>query len=300
MLAWIQRVLALAWLAALLVLPARALVQGAGVLPALGWCAAVLVAHALWLALTMGMAAWANRGDTCPRATPWQWLQAWWGEVLTAPRVFFWRQPFRSGAEPDRPDLGAWGQPGVVLLHGFFCNRALWNPWMAALRAERIAFVAPSLEPVFGSIDESVPLLEAAVQRLERATGVPPLIVAHSMGGLVTRAWLGQDQADGRVRAVLTIGTPHGGTALARLALSENGRQMRRGGDWLSALSAAEPEARAASFHCIYGQCDNIVFPASTAVLPGAAEVLHLPATAHVDLVYHPASWALARRLLQA
>jgi triacylglycerol lipase len=300
MLAWIQRVLALTWLAALLGLPAHALMQGAGALTALAWFAAVLVAHALWLALTMVLAAWANRGDASPRATPWQWLQAWWGEVLTAPCVFFWHQPFRTLAEPDRPDLGVPGQPGVVLLHGFFCNRGLWNPWMAALRSERIAFVAPSLAPVFGSIDEAVPQLEAAVQRLERATGVPPLIVAHSMGGLVTRAWLHQAQADGRVRAVLTIGTPHGGTALARLAFSANGRQMRRGSEWLSQLAAGELATRAAHFHCIYGQCDNIVFPASSAVLPGAAEVLHLPATAHVDLVYHPASLALARRLLQA
>ncbi|MBQ0932726.1 alpha/beta fold hydrolase [Ideonella sp. 4Y16] len=300
MLAWIQRLLALAWLAALLGLPARAVLQGAGLLPALGWAAVVLGAHALWLALTVAMAALANRGDASPRASWRQWLQAWWGEVLTAPRVFFWRQPFRTHAEPDRPDLGAPGQPGVVLLHGFFCNRALWNPWMARLRAERIAFVAPSLEPVFGSIDDAVPLLEAAVQRLERATGVAPLIVAHSMGGLVTRAWLRQAQADGRVRAVLTIGTPHGGTALARLAMSENGRQMQRGGGWLATLSAAEPAERAARFHCIFGHCDNIVFPASTAVLPGAAEVLHLPATAHVDLVDHPASWALAKRLLQS
>ncbi|MBQ0959273.1 alpha/beta fold hydrolase [Ideonella sp. 4Y11] len=300
MLAWIQRVLSLAWLAALLVLPLRAALRGEPPLAVAGWAALVLVAHALWLALTMLMAWAANRGDASPPASLRQWLQAWWGEVLTAPRVFFWRQPWRTQAEPDGPDIGAPGQPGVVLLHGFFCNRALWNLWMARLRAERIAFVAPSLAPVFGSIDDAVPLLEAAVQRLEQSTGVPPLIVAHSMGGLVTRAWLRQQQADGRVRAVLTIGTPHGGTALARLAMSENGRQMQRGGGWLATLSKAEPVDRAARFHCIYGHCDNIVFPASTAVLPGAAEVLHLPATAHVDLVEHPASWALARRLIQS
>ena len=41
-------------------------------------------------------------------------------------------------------------------------------------------------------------------------------------------------------------------------------------------------------FTCYYSACDNIVFPASTAVLPGARHVL-LEAVAHVDMAFLPA-----------
>jgi triacylglycerol esterase/lipase EstA (alpha/beta hydrolase family) len=52
------------------------------------------------------------------------------------------------------------------------------------------------------------------VRRVTQATGLPPVIVAHSMGGLATRAWLRAFSADARVHRVITLGTPHGGTWL--------------------------------------------------------------------------------------
>jgi pimeloyl-ACP methyl ester carboxylesterase len=79
---------------------------------------------------------------------------------------------------------------GVVLVHGFLCNRAFWTPWLAPLRARGHAFVAVTLEPAFGSIDDYAPAIEAAVRRVTEATGQAPLIVGHSMGGLAIRAWL--------------------------------------------------------------------------------------------------------------
>jgi triacylglycerol lipase len=284
MLARLQQVTTLAWLSAVcgwvawhwhLGQPLRALV-GAAVL---------LSAHAVWLALGFAMAFVVNRNDPAPRATPAQLLRAWWGEVRAAPRVFCWQQPFRSQAEPDHLPASGQGRPGVLLVHGFICNRGLWNPWMANLRAQGVPFVAVNLEPVFGSIDDYVPLIEAAMQQLEAATGRLPLLVGHSMGGLAIRAWLREMQADARVRGVVTLGTPHSGTWLARWALTDNGRQMRLGSDWLARLAADEPLSRRQAFVCYFGHCDNIVFPASTACLPGA-QARHVTATAHVDLVH--------------
>jgi hypothetical protein len=87
---------------------------------------------------------------------------------------------------------------------------------------------------------------------------------------------------------VVTIGTPHRGTWLANFAhLGLNARQMKPGGAWLSALEAAEPPSRRQLFHCIYGHGDNIVFPASNALLPGAREQ-HVAGTAHIELVHRP------------
>lgn len=256
----------------------------------------------LWLAIAAAMLianlhAWALAGEFTwlrridpgpgvPRPTAAALCRAWWGEVVTGLRVFGWRQPFRSRAVLDHVPTGG-GRRGVLLLHGFVCNRGLWNPWMRRLRRADVPHLAINLEPVFGSIDRYVAAIEAAVGRLERATGLPPVIVAHSMGGLAIRAWLRQQGTRRRAHSIVTIGTPHNGTWLARFAMTENGRQMREGNDWLCELHAGELDSARALFTCYFGHCDNIVFPAHNATLEGATN-RHVPGVAHVHLAFHP------------
>ncbi len=245
----------------------------------------ILLGYAVFLSFELALLALVQRRDPAPRATPRQLLSALWGEVLTAPRVFFWRQPFRSRAEPDFVPKPPGPARGIVFVHGFFCNRALWNPWMARLRAAQVPFVAVNLEPIFGSIDNYVGIIEQAVQRLQAATGQPPVLVAHSMGGLAVRAWLAEAANDHRVHRVVTIGSPHHGAWLARFGHTANGRQMRINSPWLRDLSRREPALRFAKFTCFYGHCDNIVFPASSARLPGASN-LHVAGIAHVHMAF--------------
>jgi triacylglycerol lipase len=291
----------------------QALTLGLGVF-VLGWAAAawalgrpawmplgaliVLAGYVLVMALEFVLVACLHGGDAAPRATAGQLLRAWWGEVTTAPVVFCWRQPFFWDAVPDRPDGGP-GRRGLVLVHGFVCNRGLWTPWLRELTRQRHPFVAVNLEPVFGSIEDYVDTIEAAVSRLESATGLPPVLVCHSMGGLAARAWLRRWRSQGRVHRVITIGTPHHGTWLARFGLARNTRQMRLANAWLEALASEEPPSCHRRFTCFYGHCDNIVFPASTATLAGA-DNRHLEATAHVHMAFHPAVWDEAMRWLEA
>ena len=248
-------------------------------------------AHAVFLALEFLLMHAVNRRDPAPRASSGELVRAWVQESLTAPRVFLWQQPLRSNRWPDHlpaaPVGGASTQPGVVFVHGFVCNRGLWNPWLARLTREGRAFCAVNLEPVFGSIDDYVTVVEAAVQRVTAATGRPPLVVCHSMGGLAVRAWLRARQADARVARVVTLGTPHEGTWLARFSFVTNASQMRLESRWLEQLRRDEPPQRAALFTCYHSACDNIVFPASSAALPGARQVL-LAGVAHVDMAFLP------------
>ena len=78
---------------------------------------------------------------------------------------------------------------------------------------------------------------------------------------------------------------------LARFGHTRNGEQMRIGGPWLAALHGTPTAAPASLFTCFYSHADNIVFPASTATLPGA-DNRHLAAVAHVAMLEHPAVWA--------
>lgn len=258
---------------------------------ALGGALLALFGYALFLALEFGLLAAMHRDDPAPRASLAQLLRAWWGEVLSAPRVFCWRQPFRARAEPDHLPADATGRLGAVLVHGFVCNRGFWNPWMSRLRRAGVPFVAVNLEPVFGRIDDYVPILDEAVARVRRATGRAPLVVAHSMGGVAVRTWLSRCTQPRPVEHVITIGSPHAGTWLARFGVTPNGLQMRRPNAWLDALRAAERQragpAAYERFTCFYSHCDNIVFPPSTATLPGA-DNRHVAGSAHVHLADQP------------
>lgn len=254
--------------------------------------------HGAVLGVEFVLLALLHGEDPTPRATPAELLRAWSRETWTALVVFGWRQPFRRHAVPDHLPPDALGRRGVVLVHGFLCNRGLWNPWLERLRAADVPCVAVTLDPVFGPIEAYAPTVDTGVQRLLDATGVPPLVVAHSMGGLAVREWLAQTRRVRDVHAVVTVGTPHHGTWLARFAFSANARQMRWHGQWLAGLAQREPPvAERPPFVCFYGHCDNIVFPPSTAVLPGAV-AHHVRATGHVDMVFDDAVFAEVQRQL--
>lgn len=254
----------------------------------------ILLGYALVLAVEFVAVAWVNRGDAVPAANARALFGAWWQEVWVAPRIFCWYQPFRWQALPDSSTALAPNQPqtpAVVLVHGFVCNRGFWLPWMRELRTLDIPYTSVNLEPVFGSIADYVPVIEEAVQRAEQLTGRPPVLVCHSMGGLAARAWLAHGSpAAQRVRQVITIGTPHHGTWISRFSRAPNGRQMRQKHEWLGALLAREAATAAtphSRFVCWYSNADNIVFPASSAMLLGA-DNRHVPGMAHVALAFHP------------
>jgi triacylglycerol lipase len=274
----------------------------------LAWCAGhvvwalsgamvIALGYALALAFEFLLMRMAHGDDPTPRATAAQLLSAWWGELWSAPLVFCWRQPFRSKRWPDHLPREAQGRRGVLLVHGFFCNRGVWNLWLERLHARGVPCIAINLEPVFGAIDDYVGIIDAAIGRLERASGLPPLIVAHSMGGLAVRRWLIEGGNGARVLHVFTVATPHHGTWLARFALTANCRQMQQGSAWLRALAAREPPLQYVRLTCFYSHCDNIVFPPSTATLTGA-DNRFLPGTAHVHMVSRPEPWQAVLTML--
>ena len=253
------------------------------------WLLLMLLAliHVPVMALEFSLQRRVNRGDPAPPATRRALLRAWGAEATGAVKIFGWQLPWRRGRYPDHLPADARGRRGLILVHGFVCNRGLWNAWWPPLRARGVPCIALDLEPLFGSIDRYAPLIDAAVQRMTQATGRPPLLVGHSMGGLALRAWMRDFDGDHRVHGVVTIGTPHQGTWLARFGVAPNTHQMRPGSAWLAELAAQEPAARYRRFTCFFGHCDNIVFPVSTATLPGA-DNRHLAGHAHLHLLRHP------------
>lgn len=231
-----------------------------------------------------------NRHDPATRASLIGHLMAMWNELRASVVVFNWWQPFRHHAVPNNLQPDTLGQRGVVLVHGFFCNRGLWTLWMRRLKAQGRVYIAVDLEPAFGSIDDYVDIIDKAVVQVTQATGQLPLVVGHSMGGLALRAWLSHVHAPqtppavDKVHHVITLGTPHYGIWLGAFSHTVNGSQMRLKSNWLRDLQQREKDARAVKFTCFYSNCDNIVFPVSSAKLEGADNRL-LQQIGHVAMV---------------
>ena len=186
----------------------------------------------------------------------------------------------------------------VLLVHGYGCNSGYWAHLVPLLDREGISHAGVDLEPVAGSIDDYAPLLEERVQALCAATGAARIaIVAHSMGGLAARAWM-RRYGSARVARVITLGTPHHGTALARFGPGANAVQMRRDGRWLRDLAASEgPDVRA-RIVSIYTHHDNIVAPQDSSVLPGARNIA-VGGVGHVALGSNPRVLAEVLQLLR-
>jgi pimeloyl-ACP methyl ester carboxylesterase len=178
------------------------------------------------------------------------------------------------------------GRRGVLLVHGFFCNRGLWNRWLrGSAPRDSLRRRQPRADlRVHRRLRQTI---ADAMRRLEQATGLAPVIVGHSMGGLAARAWLAS-QPEARWHRLVTIASPHAGTRLGAHGPGANTAQMRLGSDWLAQLAARESAASRGRFICFWGHCDNIVFPTRSATLAGA-DNRHLPATPHVQMVEHPA-----------
>jgi triacylglycerol esterase/lipase EstA (alpha/beta hydrolase family) len=192
-------------------------------------------------------------------------LQSSWSMPRAAPR-----QTINTGSR----------RPPVLLLHGYGCNSGYWSHLAALLDAARISYATLDLEPITCGIDDYVPLVQRAAERLCAQTGAAKLvIVAHSMGGLVARAWLRKHGA-ARVARVITLGTPHHGTCLASFGVGRNAAQMRRAGpadglesDWLRVLAAGESAATRALVTSIYTHHDNIISPQTSSFLAGAHNI---------------------------
>ena len=215
---------------------------------------ALLLGLALLLAVTW-LVAWRHR-SAAPPLSAGAWLVMLWREYWAFVGGFVLFQPWARLAMPaDR--LRPSAQP-ILLVHGYGCNRAIW--WWLRPRLEAAGHVVAtlSLEPPWGDIDGFAEQLQQRIEAVCAATGAPRLtLVAHSMGGLVSRACLARHGA-ARVAALISIASPHGGSRLAHLGLGRCARQMQPGSHWLARLAQQRVNV---PFVSIRTPQDNFVMP---------------------------------------
>jgi len=204
--------------------------------------------------------------------------RGWLAECAATARTYLVRMPFLAGSALPQPGAGA---PPVLLVHGYVCNRGAFLPMARRLARAGFAPYLHDLEPVYAGIDDYADGLARRIDEVLAASGAAKLaVVCHSMGGLALRACL-RKYGGGKVARLVTLGTPHHGTRLARLGLGTNARQMEPGSAWLQELAATPPGVPVVA---IWTRDDNIVAPQESACLEGAENIV-LEGIGHVALL---------------
>ena len=238
-----------------------------------------------------------SQGDPIPdqlRVSPLQLLAMYLRELGGWLLMFSIVLPFvrarRSVIDRDTSSLQRHASIPVILVHGLACNRGNWF-WFRRQLEQRghLAFTI-DYAPWFARIATYPAQLARAIDEVLAATGARQVtIVGHSMGGLVARAYL-DEFGGGKVARVITLGTPHRGTWMARFGLTPNVRDMAPGSPWLTALREREAKRSAqpyAGFTCVFTFHDNLVTPQTNATLPGASQIA-VSGIGHLSLALSP------------
>jgi len=266
----------------------RAVARGAGWLP---WVIGLPLAYAalvLAVTLTEFALAWIWRAPRSPtqRIGAMRTLRMIAGEFATllgSPArmmVYRWRLSEPAAAPSALP---------IVLVHGVLCNAGVFIPLARKLARQRIGPVyALSYGPPLGTIEVFVAQLDARIRDVCAATGASSvIIVAHSMGGLIARAYV-RRHGGASIARVVTLGGPHHGSRFASLAPGACLAQMRPGSAWLAAL----PDARGGPpLISLWSPHDSMVAPQTSSILAGAVNVA-FPGIGHNALLRNDAIFA--------
>jgi len=164
-------------------------------------------------------------------------------------------------------DVEAAGTP-ILLVHGLVDNRSIFAVLRRALRRRGFGRVIALNYSLFtDDIRSAACRLAEVVEELCSDTGYERVhVVAHSMGGLIARYYVQRLGGDDRVHTLVTLGTPHSGTAWARVVPHRLFRQLCPGSDVVAELAGPAPGCRT-RLVAVWSDLDQLVLPRSAALV---------------------------------
>lgn len=187
-----------------------------------------------------------------------------------------------GGVPAGKADV-AQSRPGPVLLvPGYGGDPSSLRPLQAALEATGRAVTIVQLPgDAQGDLTEQARVLGAAADVALAGTDAGSIdVIGYSAGGVVARIWARDLGGAAAARRIVTLGSPHHGTALASLAQGNLPQlcpvacqQLAQGSAVLQQLNAGDETPPGPQWVSIWTTQDDVVLPADSAVLNGALNI---------------------------
>ncbi|MDI3385676.1 alpha/beta fold hydrolase [Streptomyces sp. B-S-A8] len=226
------------------------------------------------------------------------------GHLLLYPSGIRRERVPQARAEPVRLPSATAERP-VLLLHGFIDNRSVFVLLRRTLAKEgRQHLMSLNYSPLTYDIREAAERLGRHVEEICERTGQPVVdIVGHSLGGLIARYYVQRLGGDLRVRTLVTLGSPHGGTDVVPLMSAHPiVRQMRPDSDVIEELKEPAPHC-GTRFVSFWSDLDTVMSPLETAAVDHPdlrAQNVRVAGIGHLALPVHPAVTSGVRQAIDS
>lgn len=209
-----------------------------------------------------------------------------------------------ESAAPEAPPLPAGGSPPpsgppIIYTHGLGMRGLTLYPLARKLgkegyRTHYFTYTPPGLP-----LEAYARQLRDFIENLCLKEGYTDIdAICHSAGGLIFRKYLALWGGEKRIKRLITIGTPHGGSELWRFAPLQGGRQLKPGGEFLQSLDAALPPA-GVEITAISADFDQLVIPNTNARWEAPGVQNHtVSGSGHTRLVFHPETFRIVKEAL--
>lgn len=183
----------------------------------------------------------------------------------------------------------------VIMVHGLFHNCSAWffyKHWLKqAGFPDSTSFFYSSAKP-FETVAQE---LDAYLDNLfKKHPDVKPILLGHSLGGLLIRNWIGHSEHSRKVAGVITLGAPMLGSKLATFSVIALGQQLGYNGALIRQIQETESIPQIPCY-AIYSPVDNMVLPQhSVSTAPAGWQAVQTAPISHLAMLSHKPTAELA------
>lgn len=162
-------------------------------------------------------------------------------------------------------DVEAAGTP-IILVHGVVDNHTIFTLLRRALMRRGFGrTISLNYSPLTDDIRTVAKRLQRLVEAVCRDTGYERVhVIGHSMGGLISRYYVQRLGGDARVHTLVTLGTPHEGSAYAIAVPHNVARQLRPDSPIVQELREPAPGCRT-RIVAFWSDLDQMIVPKRSA-----------------------------------
>jgi len=179
--------------------------------------------------------------------------------------------------------------PAVILVHGLFHDASAWVFYRRWLKRAGFHEIHAWSYRSFGlSFDELTDQLRGRIGKaFDSRSNKEVVLVGHSLGGLLASACAAKGCGGVRMRALVTLGTPHGGSRLAAFGPGSLARSLLPRSPLLQRLRPLHLPADTPRL-AVYSPVDNMVLPfESLRPAEDGWEEQWCAPVSHVAMLYH-------------